>query len=117
MPLKGLSKFERFALLEFLSEKRLFFVKAVPWTTDKTNAGCKIVVQIFEDRTNYGREDISNFGEQLTIKVRNAVPDTFGSLKPFQTEVIIKDIERAMVFGDFRNQLSIVANIATTPTK
>ena len=120
MALNGLSAFERFALAEFLAEKRLVFVKAVPWTTDKSTDGSKIVVQIIEDRTNYGRATISNFGEQLTVKMRNISPDAFSQLKPLQSEVFVKEIERASVFGDFRNQLSIIASISTketSPTK
>lgn len=120
MSLKALPKFEQFDLAGFLAEKRLIFVKAVPWTTDKTNVGSKIIVQIIEDHANYGRADISNFGEQLTVKMRNVSPDAFTQLKPLQTEVFVKEIEHVAVFGDFRNQLSIIATIAikeTSPVK
>ena len=112
MGLKFLPKFERFALEEFLAAKRLVFVKADAWTKDREVFGSKVVVQIFEDGTDYGRDGTSNFGEQLTVKVRNLAPDAFASLHPLQSEVVIKEVERAAVFGDFRNQLSIIAAIA-----
>ena len=112
MGLKFLPKFERFALEEFLAAKRLVFVKADAWTKDREVLGSKVIVQIFEDGTDYGRDGASNFGEQLTVKVRNLAPDAFASLHPLQSEVVIKEVERAAVFGDFRNQLSIIAAIA-----
>ena len=55
---------------------------------------------------------MDNFGEQLTVKVRGVAPSAFAQLRPLSTEVIVKDVERATVYGDYRNQLSIIAKIA-----
>ncbi len=119
MPLKNLSQFLEFNLEEFLREKNLLFVKALQWTetNDKTGQtkvlGSKVVVQIWEDHTPYIKPDTNNFGEQMTIKVRDLVPSAFEKWKPLSTEVFVTNVERASVYGDHRNQLSIIASVST----
>ena len=112
MALRALAQFLEFNLTSFLAGKRLFFVKTAPWIKDGETLGSKVIVQIFHDATDYGRADISNFGEQLTIKVRKMPPESFSPFKPLQTEVVIKNVEKAQVYGDFHNNLSIIATIA-----
>ena len=112
MSLQSLSAFLEFQLPLFLTGKRLVFVKALPWKEEEKILGSKVVVQIVEDKTQYPKADISNFGEQLVIKVRNVAADAYGKLRPFITEVYVKDVERAVVFGEFRNQLAIVGTVA-----
>ena len=112
MSLQALYVFHVFQLPAFLEGKRLVFVKALPWREDEKVLGSKVVVQIIEDKTAYPKPEITNFGEQLTIKVRNVSPEAFAKLKPLATEVYIKDAERATVYGDNRNMLSIIGTIA-----
>ncbi|MDE6259642.1 MAG: hypothetical protein K2M42_02075 [Oscillospiraceae bacterium] len=112
MALQGLTLFLIFQILEFLKGKRFLYVKSSAWKDGDTVLGSKVVLQIIEDRTAYPKPNISNFGEQLTIKVRNTLPEAFAQLKPLATEVIIKDIERAVVFGEYKNQLSVIGTIA-----
>ena len=112
MALKGLSQFEKFDLEAFLQGKRIVFVKAAPWTKEKSILGSSVIVQIFEDQTDYGKAEVSNFGEQLAVKVRNITPEAFQRLTPLQTEVVIQNVEKASIFGEFRNQLSITGMIA-----
>lgn len=112
MSLQALSAFLEFQLLSFLTGKRLVFVKALLWKEDEKILGSKVVVQIVEDKTQYPKPDITNFGEQFVVKVRNVSPDAYGKLRPFTTEVYVKDVEKAVVYGEFRNQLSIIGTIA-----
>jgi len=115
MALKGLNAFTYFALDDFLVGKQLVFIKADLWREgegkDATIKGAKVVVQIVKDETEYPKENTNNFGEQITVKVRGVASNTYQKLKPFQTEVMITDIEKASVWGDFKNQLSIVAAV------
>lgn len=112
MGLKGLSQFHQFDWQKFFQDKRLFYVKAEPWKDGDTEMGSKVVTQIGEDRTPYSHPGIDNFGEQLAVKVRGVAPSAFAQLRPLSTEVVIKDVERAAVYGDYRNQLSIIGKIA-----
>ncbi len=113
MALKGLNAFQYFSLEDFLLGKCLVFVKASPWQEGQgENAkleGAKVSLQIVEDKTQYAKEDITNFGELLTVKVRGVAPTAYHKLNPLNTEVTITDVERATVWGDYRNELSIVA--------
>lgn len=116
MPLKGLSAFQYFNLEEFLRDKRLLFLKAIPWIEQGQEMGSKAVLQIIEDRTPYKKPDINNFGEQITVKVRSLAPNAFAKLKPLATEVVVTDIEKAALFGEYRNQLSIIASVSVKGT-
>jgi hypothetical protein len=113
MSLKGLSSFQFFSLEDFLIGKRLVFVKASPWREgegkDINLEGSKVLLQIAEDKTQYAREDIDNFGEQFTVKVRGVAPSAYNKLKPLNTEMTIDDVERAVLYGEYRNELSIIA--------
>ena len=115
MSLKSLTSFTYFDLEAFLREKRLLFVKADPWeetTADgsKRVEGAKVVLQIAEDRTTYSKPDVSNFGEQLKVKVRGINPSAYNTkLKHLQTFVSIDDVEKAVVYGEYKNELSIIA--------
>jgi len=115
--MKGLKSFLRFSVEEFLAEKRLVFIKANPWLEQGNELGCKVTLQIVEDKTTYAQDGIDNFGEQLVVKVRSCSPVAFAKLRPFDTEVTVTDVERATVYGDYQNQLSIIAKVAVTGAK
>ena len=119
MALKGLGAFQYFSLEEFVKGKRLVFVKAEPWKEEVSDVkyetvGSKVTVQIVEDKTEYSKDDVSNFGEIMVVKVRGTLPEAY-KLKPLVTEVIISDIEKAVIWGanKIKNQLSIIAVIST----
>lgn len=112
MGLKGLSQFQQFNWQEFLADKRLTYLKTADWKDGDTTLGSKVTMQIIEDRTLYSKPGIDNFGEQLTVKVRGVAPSAFAQMRPFSTELIVKDVERASIYGEYRNQLSIIAKIA-----
>ena len=77
MSLQALYAFLEFQLLAFLAGKRLVFIKALVWKDDDSILGSKVIVQIVEDKTQYPKPDITNFGEQLVIKVRNVAPQAY----------------------------------------
>lgn len=112
MALKSLPYFLVFMLAEFLKGKRLVFLKADLWKDGEVEVGTKVTVQIVSDNTQYPQPNISNFGEQITVKVRGVAPTAYSQFKPLSTEVVIKDVERAVVYGQYRNQLSIIASVA-----
>lgn len=112
MALKGLNQFLQFDLSAFLKDKRLYYVKTEPWKDGDNELGSKVVAQIGEDRTQYRQQNVNNFGEQLTVKVREVTPSAFAQFRPLSTEIAIRDVERATIYGDYRNQLSIIAKIA-----
>ena len=115
MSFKGLNSFQCFSLEDFLIGKRLAYIKAVPWREGEGKAvqieGSKVTLQVIEDKTNYHKEDIDNFGEQFVVKVRGVAPAAFAKLRPLITEVAVTDIERASIYGDFKNQISAIAVI------
>lgn len=108
--MKYLNSFLAFDHAGFFAAKRLLFIKAEIWRDGELTVGTKAILQIFEDKTEYPREG-DNFGEQVVVKVRGVDPSSFAKLKPFSTEVTISEVERATVFGEYRNQLSIIGNI------
>ena len=114
--LKGLNQFQNFDMKAFLVGKRLAYLKASVWRDGDAELGSKVVTQIIEDSTQYTQPSVDNFGEQLTIKVRGVTPPSFGQLRPLSTEVVVTEIERAVIYGDYRNQLSIIGKIAVKDT-
>jgi hypothetical protein len=110
--MKRLSEFMYFSLEDFLADKRLVYLKAAPWNEGEGQAmsleGSRVTVQIIEDNTQYAK-DVDNFGAQFIVKVRGMSPAAYGKWKPLQTEVVITDVEKATVWGEFRNELSVIA--------
>lgn len=115
--LKGLNRFTQFDAASFFEKKVLLYLKAESWEERSESGdsvrilGSKVSVLIAQDGTDYGRSNANNFGESLTVKVRNLDPETFEKLIPMKSQLAIKNVERAVVYGDFRNQLSIVATV------
>ena len=119
MSMKGLSAFQSFDLDKFLTNKAMVFVKAEQWDErDSAGAvsgvlGSKVTVMVTQDSTDYGNgREVSNFGAQFVVKVRDTPPSAYSKLKPFATEVIVESVERAVIWGDFKNELSVIAKIA-----
>jgi hypothetical protein len=114
MSFKGLTEFQEFAYTRFFEGKRFTFVRADTWSERGSDGsdealGSKVIAQIIEDKTAYNREGVDNFGALLTVKVRGHAPSAFQKFKPLQTEVIITDVERAVIWGEYRNELAIIA--------
>lgn len=115
MALKNLSHFTAFNAPLFLSRKELRFVSATRWVEkgengSETEKGVKVALLIFSDDSDYPNNK-TNLGEQLLVKVPFATLDDFNSFLPMQTICEISDVEKAVVYGEFRNQLSLTASV------
>lgn len=115
MGLKNLTYFTEFNTSLFLSRKELRFVSATRWiekseTGSETEKGVKVYVLIFSDDSDYPNEK-KNIGEQLTVKVPFASMKDYDTFQPMLTSVEIVDIEKAIVYGEYRNQLSLTAKV------
>ena len=66
MSLRGLQQFHTFDLTSFLKDKRLAYLKSVSWKDGDVEVGSKVITQIIEDRTQYSKPGMDNFG----VKVR-----------------------------------------------
>ncbi len=114
--LKNLSQFNRFDVKGFLADKSLVFLKADPWEERSDSGevvrllGAKVSALIARDDTDYGNARANNFGETLIIKVR-ANPSAFSKLTPMQTELSVGEVERAAIYGQYRNELSLIASV------
>ena len=115
MALKNLSYFTEFNASLFFAQKELRFISATRWiekseTGSEIEKGVKVGVLIFSDDSDYPNEK-NNIGEQLTVKVPLASMKDYDSYQPMITTVEIVDIEKAVVYGEYRNQLSLIAKV------
>ena len=107
MSLKKLNRFSYFDIDLFLEKKHLLTVGISEWKNIDTQdvLGTRVEVVIAADKTDYGAvngEVISNIYEKLTIKVQKKLE------LPMNAEVRLINAE-AVIYGEFRNQLSITA--------
>ncbi|HEL2007977.1 TPA: hypothetical protein ACT2IF_000424 [Streptococcus suis] len=118
MALKNLNHFTAFNAPLFLSRKELRFVSSVRWV-EKTDSGTevekgtKVGLLIFEDKSDYPNPK-TNVGEQLVVKVPHVSPDHYENFQPMQTICDVVDVQKAVVYGEYRNQLSITANVVAS---
>ena len=70
----------------------------------------KVRLVLFSDESDYPNEK-NNIGEQLTVKVPLATMKDYDSFQPMLTSVEIVDIEKAIVYEEYRNQLSLTAKV------
>ena len=115
MALKNLSHFTEFDAQLFLSHKELRFISATRWierseTGPEIEKGIKVSLLIYKDNSEYQNEK-TNLGEQLTVKVPHASLKDYDSFQPMLTAVEIVGIEKAVVYGEYRNQLSLTAKV------
>lgn len=115
MSLKNLSHFTAFKAPLFLSRKELRFISAASWVEktesgSKVEKGVKVGLLVFVDDSDYPNEK-NNLGEQLVVKVPFASLDDFADFQPMLTICEITDIEKAVVYGEYRNQLSLTAKV------
>ena len=111
MSLKKLSKFQTFDSASFFGKSQLLFTKIEEWREgeDKNSmqtVGTKIIGVLIIDGADYGQEKELNRGESLTIKVRQPV-SAFSDWQPFRTIYRVGEVEKASIYGEFRNQLSL----------
>lgn len=106
--MKKLSQFLQFKFDDFSDGKVYRVVSVSPWADFETkkHMGTKVEVVIAEDNTQYatkGGEVVTNQYEKLTFKIKKDVT------VPAKTRVIpVNPV--AVVYGDYRNQLSVTAD-------
>lgn len=106
--MKGLSQFQHFDCAGFLTGKVLSTLacgQLIDYTT-KQVIGTKVTVVVIEDKTAYrakAGEQISNLYEKMNIKVPGKTLDFSPGT---QVELVNPS---GVIFGDYRNQLSIRA--------
>ena len=108
--MRYLNQFLDFRLSEFMEDKTLISVGVsdlVDYNADKKIIGCKISSVIYKDDTLYSRPDddtSSNVFEKLSIKVPGKKLNI-----PNNVEIKLPDTATAVVYGEYRNQLSITS--------
>ncbi|MCI5871656.1 hypothetical protein [Streptococcus orisratti] len=118
MAFNNLSHFTEFNAHLFLAHKELRFVSAIPWIEKSDSGteiekGVKVALFIIKDDSEYPNEK-NNLGEKLIVKVPFSSLDDYASLKPMVTVCEITEIEKASVYGDYRNQLSLTGTVIAT---
>ena len=115
MSLKNLSHFTAFNASQFLSRNELRFISATRWvekndTGSEVEKGVKVSLLIYKDNSDYPNEK-TNLGEQIMVKVPFASIEDYSAFQPMMTPCEITDIEKAVIYGEYRNQLSLTASV------
>lgn len=105
--MKKLNMFTYFDFEGFAEGKRFMSIGQREWKDFNSGEtlGAKIEVVIAQDKTFYGNqgdEVVNNLYEKLTLKVRKEIT------VPMNVEIHPVNVE-AKVYGEYRNQLSVIA--------
>ncbi|MGX6980181.1 hypothetical protein ACWN8V_13210 [Vagococcus elongatus] len=110
MALKNLFQFREFNHVKFFEGKVFEFTNVTPWTDFHTKEilGKKVELTIIEDNTEYrkkanGEVPQNNKYEKITVKLHEDIS------VPLNTKVIIDEIVKVSIYGEYQNQLSIEA--------
>lgn len=106
---RKLGNFETFNAKEFLKDKTLMALARTPLTDgEKNQIGYTLTVVVYEDRTDYGDQSVTNAGDSYKVKIPNmeineiTIPCNVTLIEP-----------EGKVWGEFRNNLSLSAkNVA-----
>jgi len=108
-----MNKLNLFTLFDwpaFAKGKAFLCTGCKPWDDYDTKAhmGTKVEAVIYEDNTDYGEEagTVSNLFEKITFKVAQDITVPIGVF------IVPKGV-KATVYGDYRNQLSCIADSIT----
>ncbi|GAB6683396.1 hypothetical protein [Streptococcus uberis] len=107
MALKNLRQFLDFNQQEFFKNKKLCYLNCIELPEKK---GVKITLLILEDNTDYTNEK-NNLGEQITVKILDKNISYFSEFQPLKTHCNITNVKKAVVYGEFQNQLSIIGDV------
>lgn len=118
MALKNLSHFTVFNASQFLAHKELRFITATQWVEKSDSGselakGVKVTLLICQDNSEYPN-DKTNLGEQIIVKVPFASIEAYSAFQPMVTLCKVTEIEKAVVYGEYRNQLSLTASVVET---
>ena len=105
--MKKLNMFTYFDFDAFANGKRFMSIGIQPWKNFDSGEveGTKIEAVIVQDKTDYGNKEgevTSNLYEKLTFKVPKEISI------PMNVEIRPVNAE-ATVYGEYRNQLSVIA--------
>lgn len=99
-----LAEFLRDKLLEIMSIKEhRQYIDGQPGDVD----GVTLKVAIVKDGTDYGTPGISNLYESFNIIIKNAKLENVISVYTPGTPIKIKTYNKATVYGQYRNELSV----------
>lgn len=106
--MKYLNKFLKFDFDEYMNGKRFITVGRKDWEDFNTKEflGTKVELVIIEDNTDYDLKE-GEIGSNLYERIVAKVPKNLDV--PMNVEVTLQGVE-ANVYGDYRNQLSVLAN-------
>lgn len=115
MALKNLSHFTAFDSSQFFLKKELRFVSSTRWvektdTGSEVEKGVKVSLLIYKDNSEYPNNK-TNLGELITVKVPLASLEDYTVFQPMVTICDVTNIEKAVVYGEYRNQLSLTATV------
>ena len=115
MSLKNLNHFTAFNASQFFSRKELRFISATRWvektdTGSEVEKGVKVSLLIYKDNSEYPN-DRTNLGEQITVKVPFASLENYSVFQPMVTICEVTNIKKAVIYGEYRNQLSLTASV------
>lgn len=105
MTLKNLRNFLKFDK-SFFDNKELVYLGSKLTQDNKL----KVSLLIIKDNTEY-QNDQTNLGEQVVVTVNNKGIDDYSSFIPMKTICKIGNISKAVVYGEYQNQLSIIADV------
>ena len=109
MALKNLRNFLKFDK-SFFDNKELVYLGSKLTQDNKL----KVSLLIVKDTTEY-QNGQTNLGEQVVVTVNNKGIDEYSSFIPMKTICRIENITKAVVYGEFQNQLSITADVIIVP--
>lgn len=101
--MRHLSRYQKFMWDAFAKGKRFKCVGTREWKDrdSRSHLGTIVDAVISQDATNYGKEG-NNLYEKIPFKVAKDITI------PVDVEIIPKNVE-AVIYGEFRNQLSCTA--------
>lgn len=106
--MKKLNQFLAFDIERFLKDKQLMTTGVSPiLSEDNKRIGTRVQVVIVEDKTNYNvteGEQVSNRFEKFNIKLNKVVDDV-----PMNA-IVVPVNPVAVVYGEYRNNLSVTAD-------
>ncbi|GGL63027.1 hypothetical protein [Sporolactobacillus putidus] len=104
--MKKLNQFTTFDVDRFFKGKELMAMNSEDLEDFNSGKiiGAKYIIVIWADNTDYGKEGVSNKGQQFDVKILDAKP------KDIPNPVRVQLVEpSARIYGDYRNELTVTA--------
>lgn len=109
MALKGLRDFVKFVAREFLAGKQLLLMQESEWKDFNSGKviGAKLKATIWTDDTKYKKDETSNEGSELDIKIPGLMAEEVN--RNNRGFIRLKN-PTGVVYGDYQNDLSLKAD-------